>query len=162
MPWWRAQSGCVGYRVEGFRRAGLSTGSKNPHRAILDYRRRGAADGGNERDSDDRRGARRSASRARAGDYGRRPPAGESRATLEGLRAHLVSFYSTIGRPSIDPELLIPHAAGRLLLMHPLGTAAVRGGPPVTGAWRRALITGSDRSHQVNEVHREPRLLTPQ
>ena len=26
---------------------------------------------------------------------------------LEGLRAHLASFYSPIGRPSIDPELLI-------------------------------------------------------
>lgn len=26
---------------------------------------------------------------------------------LEGLRAHLAPFYSTIGRPSIDPELLI-------------------------------------------------------
>ena len=26
---------------------------------------------------------------------------------LEGLRAHLAPFYSAIGRPSIDPELLI-------------------------------------------------------
>ena len=26
---------------------------------------------------------------------------------LDGLRAHLAPFYSTIGRPSIDPELLI-------------------------------------------------------
>jgi len=26
---------------------------------------------------------------------------------LEGLRAHLAPFYSPIGRPSIDPELLI-------------------------------------------------------
>ena len=26
---------------------------------------------------------------------------------LEGVRAHLASFYSPIGRPSIDPELLI-------------------------------------------------------
>ena len=26
---------------------------------------------------------------------------------LDGLRAHLAPFYSAIGRPSIDPELLI-------------------------------------------------------
>jgi transposase len=26
---------------------------------------------------------------------------------LEGVRAHLASFYSPIGRPSIDPELMI-------------------------------------------------------
>src|ERR1700690_1444167 len=26
---------------------------------------------------------------------------------LEGVRAHLASFYSLIGRPSIDPELMI-------------------------------------------------------
>lgn len=26
---------------------------------------------------------------------------------LEGLRAHLATFYSAIGRPSVDPELLI-------------------------------------------------------
>lgn len=26
---------------------------------------------------------------------------------LEGLRAHLAPFYSAMGRPSIDPELLI-------------------------------------------------------
>ena len=26
---------------------------------------------------------------------------------LDGVRQHLAPFYSTIGRPSIDPELLI-------------------------------------------------------
>jgi len=26
---------------------------------------------------------------------------------LEGVRAHLAAFYSSTGRPSIDPELLI-------------------------------------------------------
>ena len=26
---------------------------------------------------------------------------------LDGLRRHLASFYSTLGRPSIDPELMI-------------------------------------------------------
>jgi transposase len=26
---------------------------------------------------------------------------------LEGLRAHLSTFYSSMGRPSVDPELLI-------------------------------------------------------
>lgn len=51
---------------------------------------------------------------------------------LDGLRAHLAPFYSAIGRPSIDPAA-DPHAAGRLLLRHPLGAAAVRGGPPEPG-----------------------------
>ena len=27
---------------------------------------------------------------------------------LDGIRQHLASFYSNTGRPSIDPELLIP------------------------------------------------------
>jgi transposase len=44
---------------------------------------------------------------------------------LSGIRAHLRSFYSEIGRPSIDPELLIPHAARRLLLWYPLGAPAL-------------------------------------
>ena len=34
---------------------------------------------------------------------------------LEGVRAHLALFYSPIGRPSIDPELMIRMAAGGLL-----------------------------------------------
>src|SRR5437763_16872140 len=41
-------------------------------------------------------------------------------AELDGLRRELVPFYSVTGRPSIDTELLIPHADRRLLLRHPL------------------------------------------
>ena len=40
---------------------------------------------------------------------------------LSDLRKHLAAFYSHTGRPSIDPELT-------LLLRHPIGAAAVRGG----------------------------------
>ena len=41
---------------------------------------------------------------------------------LEGVRAHLAGFYSPIGRPSIDPELLI-----RMLLVgYCLGIRSVR------------------------------------
>jgi len=48
---------------------------------------------------------------------------------LGGLRRELAPFYSEMGRPSIDPELMI-----RMLIVGycfaMLGTAAVRGGPP--------------------------------
>jgi len=44
----------VGYRVEGFRRAGFSARSENLHRAIQDDRRREAdADAGDQRNPDD-------------------------------------------------------------------------------------------------------------
>ena len=36
------------------------------------------------------------------------------------LRRELAPFYSAIGRPSVDPELMDPDSAGRLLLRHPL------------------------------------------
>ena len=44
---------------------------------------------------------------------------------LDGLRRELAPFYSEMGRPSIDPELMI-----RMLLVgyHPLRAAAVRRG----------------------------------
>ena len=40
---------------------------------------------------------------------------------LSELRAHLASFYSPIGRPSVDPELLIRMLIRGLLLGHPPG-----------------------------------------
>ena len=49
---------------------------------------------------------------------------------LGELRRELAPFYSRLGRPSIDPELMIRHADRRLLLRHPLRAAAVRGSPP--------------------------------
>src|SRR5260370_31772931 len=52
---------------------------------------------------------------------------------LGGVRAHLAPFYSEVGRPSIDPELLISHADRGLLLRHPLGAPVVRRGPPESG-----------------------------
>ncbi len=48
---------------------------------------------------------------------------------LAGIREHLKPFYSATGRPSIDPELMIRMLIDRLLHGHPLGAAAVRGGP---------------------------------
>ncbi len=42
---------------------------------------------------------------------------------LSEIRAHLRPFYSEIGRPSVDPELMI-----RMLLRHPLRAPPVRGG----------------------------------
>src|SRR6516162_9620955 len=49
---------------------------------------------------------------------------------LSSLRRHLAPHYSTIGRPSVDPELMI-----RMLIVgycrgHSLGTAALRIGAP--------------------------------
>jgi hypothetical protein len=44
------------------------------------------------------------------------------------VRAHLAGFYSAIGRPSVDPELMI-----RMLLVGYRMGAALRGGPPPSG-----------------------------
>src|SRR5277367_1854221 len=49
---------------------------------------------------------------------------------LSDVRSHLAPFYSSTGRPSIDPELLV-----RMLLVgycygHSLGTSAVRRASP--------------------------------
>ena len=47
---------------------------------------------------------------------------------LAELREKLAPFYSDIGRPSIDPELMIRMLICWLLLRHPLRATAVRGG----------------------------------
>ena len=47
---------------------------------------------------------------------------------LADLREKLVPFYSDIGRPSIDPELMIPDADRRLLLRRAFRAEALRGG----------------------------------
>src|SRR5437899_9090427 len=52
---------------------------------------------------------------------------------LDGLRQELAPFYSEMGRPSIDPELLIRMLIVRLLLRHPLGAAVVPRGSPKPG-----------------------------
>ena len=39
---------------------------------------------------------------------------------LPDLREKLAPFYSEIGRPSIDPELMIRNVDCRLLLRHPV------------------------------------------
>ena len=52
---------------------------------------------------------------------------------LSGLRAHLGPYYSDVGRPSIDPELMNPDAHRRLLFRHSFGASAVRGGPSQSG-----------------------------
>jgi hypothetical protein len=47
---------------------------------------------------------------------------------LSELHQHLAPHYSHTGRPSIDPRADDPDADRRLLLRHPLGASAVRGG----------------------------------
>ena len=49
-------------------------------------------------------------------------------AALADLHEQLRPFYSDIGRPSIDPELMIRMHPCRLLLRHSLREEAVRGG----------------------------------
>src|SRR6195952_4702772 len=51
---------------------------------------------------------------------------------LEKVRTELKPFYSNIGRPSIDPELMM-HADRWLLHGHPVRTAAMRGDPSQSG-----------------------------
>jgi transposase len=46
---------------------------------------------------------------------------------LSDVRSHLAPFYSSTGRPSIDPELLVRML---LLLRHSFRAAVVRGGAP--------------------------------
>ena len=53
--------------------------------------------------------------------------------TSTGCGEELAPFYSEMGRPSIDPGADDPDADRRLLLRHPLGAAAVRGGPSQPG-----------------------------
>jgi transposase len=45
---------------------------------------------------------------------------------LDQVRRELAPFYSSIGRLSIDPELMIRMAPDRLLLRHSIGAAPVR------------------------------------
>jgi transposase len=47
---------------------------------------------------------------------------------LRDLRQHLAPFYSPMGRPSIDPELMIRMLMRGLLFRHPVRAQAVRGG----------------------------------
>jgi hypothetical protein len=46
---------------------------------------------------------------------------------LADLHKGLESFYSDIGRPSVDPELTYPDARRRLLLWHSVGAQAHSG-----------------------------------
>ena len=52
---------------------------------------------------------------------------------LAGLREKLAPFYSEIGRPSVDPELMLRMLIVGILLWHPLRAAAVRGGHAASG-----------------------------
>ena len=45
-------------------------------------------------------------------------------AALADLHQELEPYYSDIGRPSVDPELMNPYAHRGLLLRHPLGAQA--------------------------------------
>ena len=52
---------------------------------------------------------------------------------LGKVRRELTPFYSSTGRPSVDPELMIRMLDHRLLLRHPFGAAAVRRGSSQSG-----------------------------
>ena len=52
---------------------------------------------------------------------------------LSDLRAYLADFYSPIGRPSIDPELMVRMLVVGYLLWHPLRTTAMRRSAPQPG-----------------------------
>ena len=52
---------------------------------------------------------------------------------LGELRHHLAAFYSHIGRPLIDPELMIRMLIVGLLLRHSIRAQALRRGPPEPG-----------------------------
>jgi hypothetical protein len=50
-----------------------------------------------------------------------------------GLHQQLARYYSSTGRPSIDPELMIRMLIIGLLSWHPLGATAMRGGGSQSG-----------------------------
>ena len=52
---------------------------------------------------------------------------------LSELRRELAPFYSTMGRPSIDPELMIRMLIVGLLLRYPLRAAPMRGSQSQSG-----------------------------
>ena len=52
---------------------------------------------------------------------------------LSELRRELAPFYSSMGGPSVDPELMIRMLIIWLLLRHSVRTAPLRGGPPQSG-----------------------------
>ena len=60
---------------------------------------------------------------------------------LDGLRQELAPFYSAIGRPSVDTELMNPDADYGLLLWHSLGTAL----PPAQPSLGCSSVPGSYR-----------------
>ena len=57
---------------------------------------------------------------------------------LPEVRAHLEPYYSEIGRPSIDPELMTRMLDRRLLLRRSPRAAAMRGGS--TSIWLLSLV----------------------
>src|SRR5215467_13055678 len=72
---------------------------------------------------------------------------------LDGLRQELAPFYSEIGRPSVDPD---SHADRWLLLRHPLGAAAVRGGAPQPGVSLVLSARARRRSARSFDILEEP------
>ena len=63
---------------------------------------------------------------------------------LSDLRAYLADFYSPIGRPSIDPELMVRMLVVGYLLWHSFRAAIVRRGAPEPGL-SLVLPVGSGR-----------------
>src|SRR5437762_3583161 len=73
---------------------------------------------------------------------------------LDGLRRELVPFYSEMGRPSIDPELLI-----RMLIVGYCSASALSGGCArrCTSTWRIAGFVGSDSTARCPIIRRSRR-----
>jgi hypothetical protein len=57
----------------------------------------------------------------------------DRRVDLSEVRRDLAPFYSSLGRPSVDPELLIRMLIVGYLRRRPLRAAALRRGPPQSG-----------------------------
>jgi len=88
---------------------------------------------------------------------------------LSSFRQHLEPFYSPVGRPSIDPELMDPHADRGLLLRHSFRAATVRGSPSQPGltagsagwAWKTRYRISSTFSKNRHGRFRDKRCLPP-
>ena len=75
---------------------------------------------------------------------------------LDGLRAHLAPFYSAIGRPSIDPELLIRMLGSGgwvFTLGHGPYTGFLRQGSRGRAAWKVGLAPISLKKASVGNWH---------
>lgn len=75
---------------------------------------------------------------------------------LSNLRAHLGPYYSNVGRPSVDPDLMMRMLIVGYRFRHSLGAAAMRRGPPQSGLSLVLSLGARRRGSRSIDVFQEP------